>query len=77
MSTDERAQPRRKFPDMTVGELKDIRRALADYMASEGCSCCRNQEAHKKAEAELAELLQVPAYDDDSGYDFGRFCTKG
>jgi methionine aminopeptidase len=61
---------------MTLGELSDIRRAVADYMASEGCSCCQNREKHEAARKELAELLDVPAYDDESGYDFPRFRTK-
>jgi len=65
-----------KLRGMTLGELSDIRRAVADYIGSEGCSCCQNREKHKAAEKELAELLDVPAYDDESGYDFPRFRTK-
>ena len=57
-------------------ELKAIRAALADYMASEGCGCCENTDEHNAAEARLAKLLRVPAYDDNSGFDFGKFRTK-
>jgi hypothetical protein len=57
-------------------ELKEIRAALADYMASEGCGCCERTDEHKAAEARLAKLLKVPAYKDKSGFDFGKFCTK-
>jgi len=57
-------------------KTEQIRRAVADYMASEGCSCCQDYEEHKKAEAELAKLLGVPAYDDESGFDFRKFKTK-
>lgn len=57
-------------------KLAEIRRAVADYMWSEGCSCCRDGDAHKEHEAALAKLLRVPKYPDDSGYDFGRFRTK-
>lgn len=53
----------------------ELRRALADYMRTEGCSCCRNNEAHAEAEARLAKLLKVPRYEDGSGYDFGRYAT--
>lgn len=55
-------------PDIAV-----IRQALADYIYSEGCSCCRNQEKHDEAKAELANLLRVPSYSDGSGYDFYQF----
>lgn len=34
-----------------------IREALADYIASEGCSCCRNTEAHEDAARRLGKLL--------------------
>lgn len=56
--------------------VADIRRAVADYMHSEGCSCCRNVEAHTAHEERLAKLLKVPKYKDGSGYDFTRFRTK-
>jgi len=52
---------------------KAIRQAVADYMKSEGCSCCRNVEAHKRHEKRLAKLLNVPPYADNSGYDFSLF----
>lgn len=56
----------------------EIRRALANYMRSEGCSCCRADD-HPKHAAELGKLLKVPMYGDGSGYDFGRFqdCRSG
>lgn len=56
-------------------KLENIRRALADYMRSEGCGCCRNEDAHKENTATLASLLNVPMYDDLSGYDFNQFST--
>jgi len=55
----------------------EVRQALADYIRSEGCTCCQNIEEHKKAAKRLAELLDVPPYDDGSGYDFYKFCTGG
>lgn len=64
-----KATPRGKA--MTT--LEQVRRALADYMYSEGCGCCRNHEAHDKNKARLGELLGVPKFDDDSGYDFSGF----
>lgn len=56
-------------------DVEQIRRALADYMWSEGCSCCQNTEEHEKAAKRLAELLNVPTYPDGSGYDFSQFRT--
>lgn len=57
-------------------DLKDIRRAVADYMETEGCSCCRDVDGHKKNAAVLAKLLRVPKYSDGSGYNFAKFQTK-
>ena len=57
-------------------ELAVVRRAVADYMQSEGCSCCENIEDHNEHEARLAKLLRVPKYRDGDGYDFARFRTK-
>lgn len=54
----------------------EVRRAVADYMRSEGCACCRNVEAHQKHAAALAKLLRVQQYSDSSGFDFPHFETK-
>lgn len=54
---------------------KEIREAVANYMASEGCSCCEDME-HEEHEEILAKLLNVPKYKDGSGYDFPKFRTK-
>jgi hypothetical protein len=56
--------------------IKELRRALADYMASEGCECCENGPAHTEAKERLAKLLRVPKYKDGSGFDFEKFKTK-
>ena len=53
--------------------LADLRRAVANYMGSEGCSCCENVDAHREHAAELARLLNVPMYDDGSGYNFAKY----
>lgn len=54
----------------------DVRTALADYIASEGCSCCQDKEEHQRAAESLAKLLKVPKYKDGSGYDFTKFKSK-
>ena len=59
----------------TTKIIGDIRQALADYMRSEGCSCCRDNERHEANAKRLAKLLRVPKYKDGSGYDFTRFST--
>ena len=53
-----------------------IRKAVADYMWSEGCSCCQKVKPHEKAEARLAELLKPDAYDDGSGWDWYKYKTE-
>ena len=50
-----------------------IREAVANYMVSEGCSCCQDTDKHKEDNKRLAELLKVPEYNDGSGYDFYKF----
>lgn len=52
-----------------------VRRALADYISSEGCSCCQRVDAHKEAAEALGKLLRVRKYSDGSGYDFYRYKT--
>ena len=48
---------------------RELRKAIADYMYSEGCSCC---EGNDHAEV-IAKLLNVKKYPDGSGYDFDRY----
>lgn len=55
---------------------KSVREAIANYMWSEGCSCCQDKEAHDEHKKALAKLLNVPSYDDGSGYNFSIFETK-
>lgn len=62
--------------DKTAELRKQLRAALADYMYSEGCSCCQDIEAHKKHEDVLGKLLNVPKYKDGSGYDFSKYRSK-
>jgi hypothetical protein len=53
-----------------------IRQAFADYMASEGCSCCRREEEHSNALVRLAKLLRMRKYKDGSGIDYNLYTTK-
>jgi tRNA U54 and U55 pseudouridine synthase Pus10 len=50
----------------------NIRKAIADYMYSEGCSCCEGKD-HKDHAEKIAKLLDVPKYEDGSGYNFSQF----
>lgn len=57
---------------------KAIRTAVADYIQSEGCSCCRghNHEEHK---IKLAKLLGVKPIKDGKNepwYDFNKYATE-
>lgn len=56
--------------------LKEIRRAIADYMQSEGCSCCGDYDSHIKHKAALGKLLRVRKYSDGSGHDFSLYRTE-
>lgn len=51
---------------MTKKELNALRRAVADYMRSEGCSCCRDHDEHIENRRKLGELLKLKP--DDEGY---------
>lgn len=60
--------------------VDELRTAIADYMYSEGCSCCRNNEAHAINKKRIAELLDVPAQPDgcdDVWFDFSPYRTPG
>ena len=56
--------------------LEKLRTAVADYMHSEGCSCCRDNEAHEQHATHLAALLSVEPFDDGSGFQFGNYRTN-
>lgn len=56
--------------------LADIRQAVADYIATEGCSCCRDTDGHDKAMERLGKLIKMKKYDDGSGFDYGRYRSK-
>jgi len=55
--------------------LKLIRQAVANYIYSEGCSCCQSPD-HQKDKRLLGKLLKVPMYKDKSGYDFSKFTKR-
>ena len=57
---------------MTNAEKTILRNAFARYKASEGCSCCRDDEAHEAALDILAPILGYDRYSDDSGWDVKR-----
>lgn len=60
--------------NLMPSELREeVRIALADYMRTEGCSCCQDRTGHEAAAERLAKLLKVPKYSDGSGYDFQKF----
>lgn len=56
--------------------IKEIRTAFADYVATEGCSCCRDIDGHKEAMDRLGKLLKMTKYKDRSGYNYGKYKTK-
>jgi len=58
-----------------VVPLDEVRRLVADYMASEGCSCCRSIDKHRENTEALGKLLKVKPYSDGSGFNFAPFRT--
>ena len=54
--------------------IKLIRQAVADYVLSEGCTCCEGGD-HDDHLKRLAKLLNVKKYDDKSGYDFHHYIS--
>ena len=54
---------------------KDLRKAIANYIATEGCSCCRDTDGHDSSLSVIANLLNVPKYSDGSGYNFDKYET--
>lgn len=62
--------------DKTSELRKQLRTAVANYMYSEGCSCCQDTEAHENHKSVLGQLLNVPKYKDGSGYDFSKYRSK-
>ena len=46
----------------------EVRRLVADYMRSEGCSCCRDHDAHRAHTDALGKLLRVPKTKGWHGY---------
>lgn len=51
----------------------EVRAAFAEYVYTEGCSCCRSDPEHDIAKSTLGRLLGVRKYADRSGYDFYRY----
>jgi hypothetical protein len=62
---------------MTPKERAEMRRLIADYMSSEGCSCCCDTDAHEKHAEAIAKAVGVRKYSDGSGYDFARYRSSG
>ncbi len=60
--------------DSSIAKLKkELREALAEYMWTEGCTCCRDSDGHEQNAERLGKLLGVRKYADKSGYDFDRY----
>lgn len=68
------AQLREYATEAVMAERARLRTAVADYMHSEGCSCCRGND-HDEHEAVIAGLLGVAPYSDNSGFDFAPYRT--
>lgn len=54
------------------GESREakIKALVAKMYCAAGCSCCRDTDAWNESTNALAALFDVPAYSDDSGFDW-------
>ena len=50
--------------------LFELRNLVAILYCASGCSCCQDTETWNATAEKLGKLLDIPAYDDGSGYDF-------
>lgn len=50
--------------------LEALRTSFSEYVKSEGCSCCSDNEKHEESAEKIGELLGFQKYGDGSGYDF-------
>ena len=57
-------------------ERAEVRFAVAQFIRSEGCSCCESSD-HEEHENMLARLVGAARYDDDSGWDWSPFLRIG
>ena len=57
-------------------KLEEIRKQLCKYIQTEGCACCQNVVSHKKAQAALGELLDIPKYPDNQGGGYNWYSDK-
>lgn len=54
-------------------EKKEIRFWVASLVRASGCSCCRDDDKWNESLKSLAKLLNVPKYNDGSGFNFHKF----
>lgn len=69
-------QPALHKANVSRSFLADVRQAVADYIATEGCSCCQDVDGHKAAMERLGKLIRMKKYSDGSGYDYGLYRSK-
>jgi len=63
-------------PTVSRSFLAGIRKAVADYIATEGCSCCQDVDGHKDAMERLGKMIKMKKYSDGSGYDYSLYRSK-
>lgn len=56
-------------------ECHDLRKLIAMVLTTKGCSCCERSN-HKELMDKLAVKLDIPKFDDDSGYNWWEIAGK-
>ena len=62
--------------DKRLQLTKQVREAFVMFWKAQGCSCCEDTDASDKYGSRLAELLNIPLYDDGSGVDYYSVCKE-
>lgn len=64
------AQHRANSTAQLEAENAALREWVAKLYCAAGCDCCRDTDGWYEAAGKLGEMLNIPKYDDGSGYDF-------
>ena len=72
----EKSMKNRPLKSRKTVDRDHVRCLIANYMQSEGCGCCQDDDNHKIDKQALAELLNVAKYRDGSGYSFRKFIKR-
>jgi hypothetical protein len=65
------------FYSLHLQEIEKIRLEVAKLYCASGCSCCRDDDNWYKSAENLANILDIPKFEDGSGFDFYKVRDDG